>query len=146
MRAKKVQPTQQPATKKRRGRINSSNLLLRNQPATSTTAYNLVEEDENERVRKQSDKVRARLERERQKKDKDAALIEAGVKLKDKLLAMPVKSVEMLTRTFTVNDLKALIAAYAHVPKGKKAELAQQLATILAPQQGTTPLLLMDRR
>ena len=74
-------------------------------------------------------------------------MIEAGVKLKDKLLAMPVKSVEMLTSMFTMNDLKALIGAYAHVPKGRKAELAQQLANILAPQQGSgAPLLLMDRR
>eukprot|EP01048_Picozoa_sp_COSAG05_P020412 COSAG05_NODE_3459_length_2046_cov_14.818695_1_plen_220_part_00 len=134
-------------TKKRRGRINSSNVELRNKPVTADAAYGLVEADENERVQKASDKVRARREREEEKRLKEVATLEEGVTLKPKLEALADKSAKSLSQNFTINQLKALIYAHAIEPtKGKKNVVARQLANIIQPQQSSQPLLLMDRR
>ena len=140
-----------PPQKKKRGsgRVNSGNQGLRDRPATSDSAYEIVEADHNGRVQRESDKLRARSDRAETARVAQAELIERGVGLKASLAEMreslgrPPTSSE-LDSNFTVVQLKSLTAAHSQVPTGKnKGEFAAQLSRILSG--GSAPLLLMDR-
>ena len=140
-----------PAKKRRgSGRINSGNQTLRDRPVTSSVAYGLVEDDQNQRDEKASQKLRARAQREEEARLKRVALIDSGVKLKGDLAELSQRlghspTSQELQDEFTVKKLQALLAAHGQTPTGsKKADQGDHLARIL--RGGVTmPLLLKDK-
>ena len=141
---------QQPAKKRRAGgRLNSSDIELRNCPVTSDRAYNKVNAAAVAKEQTESDKVRKRLEREEEKRVKQTELLEKGVRFKEELSELreslgraPVA--DELCKAFTVDKLKALILAHSSQPKGNKGALASQLETLVGGKR-SQPLLLKDK-